>query len=618
MSVKTPVHSSRPQNSRRSRRGSDLEGPVTFALTVLALAVPALAAAPITTEGRSAAAAGGWALLALALVFGVLPRAIPTRRSRHAAIALAALAVWTLVSLVWTETAEGTVVELARIAFLGLFPVAVWLGVRPSNWRPAVWGLVVACLALPVLAVTARVWPEAFTSLSPDLGGGLRRLSFPLGYWNALGAWSAAAVAAGLAIAAGVRGPARRAAAGAALPFAALAVYLSYSRAALALGLAGALFAVLLSRDRRRALMIAATATAGSVAAILVARSNEEIATGIGAADGWVVALVLAVAAVASALAARTPSRRSRPEAALGRLLGPTALAGALALALVAAVLVEGPSERGATPPQSAGEAPLSGDPAVRIASLDSTRFRLWGSTVEAYLSEPLTGIGAGSFAIWWGNERDADDERVADAHSLFLEPLAELGPVGLAAFLTFVGLLLAAALAGRGSLRGVTEEALWVALMLAASVVVLAAAIDWLWESGLVFALALTALALAAVPALREEGTGRRSRLGPRVLALVAVLVCFAVQVPVLVSTSSQEDAATAILRGDLLAAEAEADRAMDAAPWAAEPYAIRAIVRLRAGDHEAARADVIEAIEREPSEPRFQALLERVDRTP
>jgi hypothetical protein len=617
MSVETPVLSSRPRNASRSRRGPDLEGPATAAITALAFVVPALAAAPITTEGRSAAAAVGWTVLALALIFGLLPRGVPTRRSRHAAVALSVLAVWTLLSLLWTDTAEGTVVEVARIAFLGLYPVAVWLGVRPSNWQPAVWGLVVACLALPALAVIARIWPEPFSSLSPDLGDGLRRLSFPLGYWNALGVWSAAAVAAGLAIAAGVRGPARRSAAGAALPFAALAVYLSYSRAALALALAGAFVAVILSRDRRRALTIAATAGAGSFAAALVARSNEEIATGVGAADGWTVAVTLAAAAVASAVAARTPVRRAQPEAARGRRLGVAALAGAVALALIAAVLVEGPSERAATPPQSAGEASLPGDPAVRLATLDSTRYRLWGSTVDAYLSEPLTGIGAGSFSIWWGNERDADDERVADAHSLLLESLAELGPVGLGALIAFVGLLFAAALAARSSLRGATEEALWMALMLSASVVVLAAAVDWLWESGLVFAWALAALALAAVPALREEGTGRRSRPGPRVLALVVAFACFAVQVPVLVSTSSQEDAAAAILRGDLLAAEAEADRAMKAAPWAAEPYAIRAIVRLRAGDAEGARADALEAIEREPSEPRFRALLERVDAT-
>ena len=247
--------------SRRSQAGlPELEAPATTAITALALAAPALTAAGITDEGRSAAALVGSGLLFLALLFGLLPIARPARASRLAAVALASLAGWTLLAVLWTESDERTVTELARLAALALFPLAAWLALGPRNWRAAGWALVWVCLALPAIAVCARVWPAAVAGLDPDLGAGLRRLSFPLGYWNAVGAWSAAALAAGLAIASSARGRTRRALAGAALPIAGLAVFMTYSRAAIAIALVAAALVVVLAPDRRRALLIAAAA----------------------------------------------------------------------------------------------------------------------------------------------------------------------------------------------------------------------------------------------------------------------------------------------------------------------------------------------------------------------
>jgi hypothetical protein len=610
-----PLLQQRPETARRRSRSSDLEAPITAALVVAAFVLPALAAAPITTEGRAAAAATGWAALALAVAFGVIPRSVPSRRSRQAALALAALAGWTALSLLWTDTAEGTVTEVARIAFIATYPVAIWAGVRPSNWRAAAWAILGVCLAVPVVAVLARVWPDPFSSLSPDLGAGFRRLSFPLGYWNALGAVAAAALVVGLTLGSGLRGPGRRALAAGTIPFAALAIYLSYSRAALALAIAGAVVAVIVARNRRRAALVAATAAAGSAAAILVTRANEDIATGVAATEGWLPLLVVLLAAAASAAAARSPGRSgaaAAQPAARGAVAG---LAVAGALAILAAVAIEGPSERVATPPGDAeGGVAAVDDPAVRIVNLDSTRYDLWGSALDAWLAEPLAGIGAGSFSIWWGSEREIGDERVADAHSLPLETLAEMGPIGLIILAAFIGFLIAAALEARRRLNGATDEATWTALALVAATILLGAAFDWLWESGLAVALAVSALALAAVPAMASSRRPRW-RGGLRLATFAVAFGCFAIQVPVLVSASSQEDAAAAVVRGDLLGAEAEADRAIDAAPWAAEPYAIRAVVHLQAGDIDAARADALEAIDREPAEPRFQALLQRIE---
>ena len=44
---------------------------------------------------------------------------------------------------------------------------------------------------------------------------------------------------------------------------------------------------------------------------------------------------------------------------------------------------------------------------------------------------EPLLGEGAGSFSRTWLRERPVANE-ARDAHNLYLETLAELGPIGL------------------------------------------------------------------------------------------------------------------------------------------------------------------------------------------
>ena len=57
---------------------------------------------------------------------------------------------------------------------------------------------------------------------------------------------------------------------------------------------------------------------------------------------------------------------------------------------------------------------------------------------------EPLLGTGAGSFEAHWFRERSVAFH-ARDAHNLYLETLAELGPVGLALLLATLALPLLA-----------------------------------------------------------------------------------------------------------------------------------------------------------------------------
>ncbi len=57
------------------------------------------------------------------------------------------------------------------------------------------------------------------------------------------------------------------------------------------------------------------------------------------------------------------------------------------------------------------------------------------GSALDDYRAHAALGSGAGTFERWWLADRDVA-LKVRDAHSLYLETLAELGPFGLAALL--------------------------------------------------------------------------------------------------------------------------------------------------------------------------------------
>ena len=67
------------------------------------------------------------------------------------------------------------------------------------------------------------------------------------------------------------------------------------------------------------------------------------------------------------------------------------------------------------------------------ISSTGSGRWQLWTSAVDEWETKPALGRGAGSYQSWW-MEHASLPLFVRDAHSLWLETLAELGRGGPAA----------------------------------------------------------------------------------------------------------------------------------------------------------------------------------------
>ncbi len=556
---------------------------------------------------------GVWWLLALTVAFGLLPRARPPREARLAAAGLLALIAVTALGLLDTESVGRTVTELARVLTYGGLIVFAWFVLRPDLWRPAAIGLGAAALAVPVIAVASRVVPDAFDAVvAEELVGS--RLAYPLGYWNAVAAWCAMAFGIGLSLSAHARSPAVRRLAAAALPIAAVGLYLTYSRAGwAALAVAVALVA-LAGRNRG---MIAAHAAAGVTTAALVAlvvRSQPEIANGTGADGGGLVALALG-AACATTAAVAWASTRARLDRLRGRVTpGIAALGASVVIICVGLALALGPRLAGPAPGEVGGGLPRGpGDPAGRLVELGGSRPELWGSAVDAFASSPLIGIGGGSFQFWY--ERDVPDGKVVrDAHSLYLETLAETGVLGLAALLALLGGLLMLVIRARRDARSTGEVGASAGLLGAYAAFLVHAGVDWIWDFTALAVLGLGAALIAGSARSRPVRTTRRLSLR-RAGIVAAAALAGAIQVPGLVSENRSRAAEGALVSGAPERALELAGEAIDAAPWRADAYALRGYLRLSAGDLEEARADALEAIEREQTNWRHRLLLARIE---
>jgi hypothetical protein len=249
-------------------------------------------------------------------------------------------------------------------------------------------------------------------------------------------------------------------------------------------------------------------------------------------------------------------------------------------------------------------------DPAARLTNLSGIRYDHWRSAINAFEDDPLKGLGAGTFEFWWNQEGGI--QLVHDAHSLYLEHLAELGLPGLLLLLCALGALGTLAALARARADDPADAGALTACLAAFLVFLLHAGVDWMWESTAVAALALGSVAVAA-----SARSGERTPLGWPVRAslVVLALVAILVQLPGLVSTSRVRDSQKSFRAGDVEAALTEATEAADAEPWAASPFAQRALVEEASGRLKAAAVDARRAIEREPTNWRHRVVLARIE---
>lgn len=583
---------------------------VTFAVTFAAVLVVALRAGSYDIVVRQENGLVIWWVLALGVALGLLPRARLSPRVMLLLGALAAYAIWTGLSLTWTESAERTTAEVARVLdYLGLVALAVFVLDR-FTWRSAIAGLVFGALAICALAVGSRLHPAAFPADGVASTFKSDRLDYPFGYWNAVGAWGAMSAALGLVWSAHDTSRARRATALALVPVAGLATYLTYSRAGIA-AVALAIVAVLtLSRHRLTSLAHCAVASAATALAVVAVRGEPQIATATGTRGAGTVLIVIIFGAVVCAIVAALTAYSALDEQRLPRQVT-RVLAGVLAVVLVGAAAVFGPSGVSrAWRSFRQTTVTSTSNPAARLTTLSGNRYDLWRVALQGFSAHPVTGTGAGTFEFWW-NRHQRTTEHVRNAHSLWLENLSELGAPGLVLILAVAGSALAVAVSVRRRTRRTPSSGPASAVLAMFLVFLLSASVDWMWQST-----AVTVLALGGVAILGARLSRRGIRLGWRGRSVLVglALVASAVQLPGLIATKEIQRSQAAERKGDSGQAVASAGAAVAAEPWAASGYVQRGLVEESGGRLAAAAADLRAAVTREPTNYANWLLLARV----
>ena len=226
--------------------------------------------------------------------------------------------------------------------------------------------------------------------------------------------------------------------------------------------------------------------------------------------------------------------------------------------------------------------------------TVGAQRHEYWPAALRQTGSAPVLGTGAGTFERAWLRERRSH-QVARDAHNLYLETLAELGPAGLA--------LLLAALAVPLAVRSPAPAATG-----AYAAFLVHAALDWDWEQA-----ALGLAALAAAAAVLSSGRSR-ARPVPRAPALTVIGVLAAVAAVALAGNASVARSAAAAADADWDGSARWARRAASAAPWAAEPWYRLAIAQEAQGRRAEARTSLRTAVERDPGDPDLWVALARL----
>jgi hypothetical protein len=566
-----------------------------------------------------------WWLLLAGVAVGALPR-LRLQAPGWAALALLGLFVaWTALSFGWTESAERTWADLARLlGYLGVFALA--LLARGTEGARRLVSAVAAGIALVALVgLLSRLHPDWFpnaTQTGAFLSPGRERLSYPLNYWNGLGALIAIGLPLLLQLASGARSVLVRGLAAAALPALMLTVFFTLSRAGIAAAAVALAVYLLFASDRLPKLLALLVAGAGGGVLVLAADRREALQDGllnsVAAQQGdelllMTVLICLAVGLIQAAISVALREER-RPSWSYVPPRRSAAVSAVVAVGTLVALIAFGAPGR-ATDAWSEFKQPSSpGEGTGRLGSAaGQSRYQFWSAAVKENASEPLTGTGSGTFEYWWARNGDVG-EIVRDTHSLYLQTLGELGIVGLAVLAAFLLTVLVGG--GRAALLADSAERSLLAAALAGCVAFcLTATFDWMWQIP-VLSVALLLLAAALVgqsapPPRRDAAFPIPQRLAVAVAALAAIA---AIAIP-LASTSLVRQSEADARDGDLAGALDAARGAQNVQPSAAGPRLQQALVLERMGDLDAARAAARAATERESTNWRTWLVLSRLE---
>ena len=567
-----------------------------------------------------------WWLVAVLGALGVIPAGRPNRSSLVMLGAMAALAAWTAIAIIWSPSAERGMIELERVLTLGGILTLGVLATPPRYARALLWGVaaaIVAVAAIGILSQLRKGWfPDYGTA--EDLGGQvLVRLSYPIRNWNGLAEMFAMGGALLVGLGAVARRPRWAALACAAIPLLVLASYLTLSRTGIGCALLALLMVLVLHPLRRQVGVIAFVGLVTGTLAVGVTAAIPGASE--GGASGGEAAAIIVVTLLCCALAAALLIGLGRHGAlawlqGLGRGLDPKTkriFKAAGAVAAVAVVLFAIPSLINGWSEFKKPETP--GASAERYTTATgSGRYQWWSVAVDTGLDEPSTGAGPGTYEFIWA-QKGTIPGFVRDAHSFYLESFGELGVIGLLLALALIFIPLARSVRGSLGSGGRIERGAFAAAAGGITAFALAAAFDWAWETTALSA----AFMLVAAGALRLGGSEdaapkprQKRRIAPRVgLAVVGLVAVVVISIP-LSMQRALDSSASELSRGKLQSALDRAGEAASIEPYAASPLIAQTVVYESAGDYESALKTAEEATRREPTNWQTWYLLARIQR--
>jgi len=606
-----PAQPERPTDRPRSARrtplpASSLSGALGgLGARLLGSGVLALVLGLAVANGGYFPTAWGWAAVpSLAITFVLLVAGGPSGPSRlelGLLASLVALVGWIWLSVLWTSSVTTTALEGERAVVLLAGVAAVLVGARTRSCRPVLAGVAAAAFGACAYGLGTRLFPERLGTFDPLAG---YRLAAPIGYWNGVGIVAAIGVALCLGFALRGRRPAARALGAAAVPPLATALYFTFSRGSIVAFLVGLAAAAALD-PRRLQLLSGLLVLAPATGLALLAASHSHALTHRRAVlaqasqEGHRLAVVLVLlAALSAALALVLGSAEQR-------LAVPTAIRVSFAMLLALCLLggLVATFVRFGSPPalirkayDNFREPPSSSaiDLNRRLLTISSgRRYRLWNVAWGEVKAHPVLGGGAGSYAEVWLRRRHHPFQ-VEDAHSLYLETLAELGAVGLALLAVFLSLPVVAAVRARTHPLVPFAFGAFVAFLVHA-------ALDWDWELPAV-TLAAILCGLACLLAQRDGTNLARLPLRIRLASAAAVLALSAGAAVMLLGNAAVGASRADAAAGRFAAAKQDARTAIRWTPGLSVGWQQLGEAQLALGQLPGARHSLRTAIAKDP----------------
>ncbi len=524
-------------------------------------------------------------------------------------VALTLFAAFQLLSALWSHATARTLDSYDRtllyVLALALFG-SVRYGRAHARWliRAVVAALTAVCLLGLLSRVLPHVWPTASTFFNS-------RLNYPLTYWNAEGMIAAIVLTLGFHLCADrAEHWSVRVLSAALAPAVAATLLLTFSRGAIAAAMIGLLAYSTLTRLSTipTALLAFAPATAIALHAAwdATALATQHPTSPQAISQGHHVAVVVGACMLGAGLLRAALLRADRRICDLHIVRAPPARAvrvgagaGAALLVLVVALAAGagGFASREYNNFVSRNTEPTAAQTRERLTDpANDNRLPLWKAAVRIFDTEKLRGTGAGTYQQYFFRYR-TDPLYVSDAHSLYLQCMAELGLVGLLLILVVVlGIL--AGLAAR--IRG-PDRALYAALFATALAWAVHQAFDWDWQMP-ALTLGVFILAGMALARPRDGRSGRSGLPANRTLVALGWLVLAVAPLLIGISYARLQSADQQLRRGDCRDAKSGALSSLSLSVKRPQAYAIIGFCDLEQGFAQAALPAMSQAAALEP----------------